>query len=143
MVSVLADLSLYEFTGGEPPSLEQLEATYRFQVVGPDREGETWHNWIIRLGENGDPAGFVQTTVIGTESDIAWVVGLDWQGGGIATEAAQAMCDWRIGQGTRRLVAHIHPDHVASGKVAATVGLAPTDEIDSDGEAVWVRQVEP
>lgn len=143
MVSVLADPSLYEFTGGEPPSLEELEATYRFQVVGPDRDGETWHNWIIRLDESDEAAGFVQTTVIGNESDIAWVVGPAWQGRGIATEAARAMCAWLIGEGTHRLVAHIHPDHVVSGRVAAAVGLAPTDEIDSDGEMVWARQIGP
>ena len=44
MVGVLADLDLYAFTGGEPPSLERLEARYRAQVAGSPRPGEDWHN---------------------------------------------------------------------------------------------------
>jgi len=143
MLPVLADPALYAFTGGEPPSLERLEATYRFQVAGPGREGEIWHNWIIRLAEPRTAVGFVQSTVTNTESDMAWVVGTDWQGRGIATEAALAMCDWLIEDGTPRLVAHIHPDHLASGRVAAAAGLEPTGEIDSDGEVVWARQIRP
>lgn len=34
MVNVLADPSLYEFTGGEAPSLRELENRYAAQVVG-------------------------------------------------------------------------------------------------------------
>ncbi len=142
MVHVLADERLYVFTGGEPPLLADLEAAYRFQIAGPDRDGETWHNWIIRLAGSDEAAGFVQTTVTDEESDIAWVVGVTWQGQGIATEAARAMCEWLVADGTRRLVAHIHPDHPASGKVAAALGLEPTEEIDSDGEVVWERVID-
>jgi RimJ/RimL family protein N-acetyltransferase len=141
MVGVLGDEALYEFTGGEPPTLEALEARYRAQVAGSGREGETWHNWILRLVGTGEAIGFVQTTVTATESDLAWVVGVDWQGHGLATEAARAMCEWLITGGPCRLVAHIHPDHLASGRVAAALGLTPSDEIDSDGEVVWARRV--
>jgi len=34
MVSVLADPSLYLFTGGTPPTLEELTARYARQAVG-------------------------------------------------------------------------------------------------------------
>jgi len=37
-----------------------------------------------------------------------------------------------------RLVAHIHPDHLASARVAERLGLAPTDAVQ-DGEVRWVR----
>ena len=36
-------------------------------------------------------------------------------------------------------LAHIHPEHLVSGSVAAAVGLAATDEVDDDGEVVWAR----
>lgn len=137
MASVLADPRLYEFTGGTPPTVGQLAASYESQVAGPDRLGETWHNWIVRLADGGRAVGFVQSTVIGEEADMAWVVGARWQRRGYATEAARVMSSWLVEMGATRLVAHIHPDHVASGRVAASLGLQPTDEVDSDGEVVW------
>src|SRR5690606_34763435 len=35
MVPVLGDAALYEYTGGEAPSLEQLQRRYAAQVAGP------------------------------------------------------------------------------------------------------------
>lgn len=136
MVGVLSSPRLYEFTGGSPPSLPELEAQYRFQVA-PRPDEEIWHNWIIQLTEQQEAVGFMQATVIGDEADIAWVVGVDWQGRGMATEAATSMCDWLVTQGVVRLSAHIHPKHVASERVAASIGLVQTDTVDEDGEVVW------
>ncbi len=141
MVGVLSSRRLYEFTGGGSPSLPELEAQYRFQVA-PRPDEEIWHNWIIQLAEQQVAVGFVQATVTGDGADIAWVVGADWQGQGIATEAAISMCDWLVGQGAVHLTAHIHPKHVASERVAATVGLVRTDTIDDEGEVVWVSAPE-
>lgn len=136
MVSVLADPGLYTFTGGDPPTLAQLDERYRFQTAGAPRDGETWHNWIIRL--DGTAIGFVQATVIDGSADLAWVVGTEWQGSGYATEASRAIRDWLADGGVRRFSAHIHADHLASQAVAARLGLEPTDEIDDDGEMVWM-----
>lgn len=47
------------------------------------------------------------------------------------------MCAWMATQGIGRLIAHIHPDHHASAKVARAVGLTPTGELDADGERIW------
>ncbi len=118
MVTVLADPELYGFTGDSPPSLETLKHRYRAQVIGSPRKDETWHNWILRLGGPETAIGFVQATVIGDSAELAWVVGLAWQGQGYATEGAQAMRDWLAAVGTTQFTAHIHPDHLASGRVA-------------------------
>ena len=139
LVSVLGDDQLYVFTGGRPPTLAELEERYRAQLAGSPSEGEIWHNWIIRLIGDGAAVGFVQATVTDVEADIAWLIGVDWQGRGFATEAATAMIEWLGAGGTRRLVAHIHPDHAASRKVAAALGLVPTGEVDFDGETIWER----
>jgi RimJ/RimL family protein N-acetyltransferase len=40
------------------------------------------------------------------------------------------------------VVAHIHPEHIASGKVAAALGMHRTDEVDSEGELVWVLEAD-
>ena len=137
MVFVLADPALYDFIGGGPPTGEELRAQYLAQVAGSGDELEIWHNWVIRL--DGAAVGFVQATVTGSSSDIAWVVGVPWQGVGIATEAARAMCEWLRDGGVLKLEAHVHPAHLASQRVAAALGLTDSDEIDDDGESIWRR----
>ena len=135
MVDVLADPALYSFTGGTPPTLAELEERYRHQTAGALRDGEVWHNWILRLA--GTPIGFVQATVIDEAADLAWVVGTPWQGSGFATEASRAVRDWLADHGATRFSAHIHPDHGASGSIAAKLGLRPAGELDEDGESIW------
>ena len=135
MVDVLADPALYTFTGGEAPTLAQLEDRYRYQSAGSLRIGEIWHNWILRL--DGTAIGFVQATVEGASAELAWVVGTPWQGSGFGTEASRAVRDWLADHGTTRFSAHIHPDHRASGAIATRLGLQPTGRLDDDGEMVW------
>lgn len=137
MLRVLADRSLYRFTGGGPPSLRDLEARYRSQVSGPSSGGEVWHNWILRLQKSERAIGFVQATLNGDTADVAWLVGTDWQGCGYAKEAAAEMCRWLRACGICSLTAHIHPKHLASERVAMAIGLQRTDEVDADGEVVW------
>jgi RimJ/RimL family protein N-acetyltransferase len=138
MVAVLADPSLYEFTGGTPPTLPELSERYARQAVGQSPDGaEKWLNWIVV--HDGVPIGYVQATVVGTEAEIAWVVSPAQQGRGLATEAATAMVDWlTTTAGVTRLVAHVHPDHAASARVAERLGLRPTDVIE-EGEVRWDR----
>jgi RimJ/RimL family protein N-acetyltransferase len=135
MIEVLSAPDLYAFTGGEAPSLEQLERRYRVQVEGSSRAGETWQNWIVRL--DGAAIGYVQATVVGEEADLGWVIGAPWQGRGYATEASAAMRTWLADQGVTRFFAHIHADHVASNLVAAGLGFRPNGEVDDEGEAIW------
>jgi len=135
MVGVLFDPTIYGFAGGEPPSFDQLEEQYRFQVAGSPRDGEIWHNWVIRL--DGVAIGFVQATVTGEVAELAWVVGSSWQGRGYASEGSAAMRDWLAEQGVIHFSAHIHPDHLASNAVAARLGLNPTGLLDDEGESIW------
>lgn len=137
MVKVLADSDLYEFTGGDPPGFAVLEARYASQIVGPEASDEIWHNWILRLRESDEAIGFVQATVTGDTADVAWVVGTDWQQRGFATEATMEMCRWFRETGIHRLTAHVNRRHIASERVAESVGLQRTDEMDADGETVW------
>lgn len=140
MSRVLADPALYEFTGGGPQTADELKATYRRWAEGAPRAGETWHNWVIRVSDDGTAIGHIQATVTdgGRSADIAWVVGLPWQGQGYASEAAQSLLGWLETNGVEVITAHVHPRNVASRRVAAKAGLAPTNEI-VDGEAVWRR----
>lgn len=141
MVGVLDARALYTFTGGEPPGLDELRARYARQVAGRSPDGsQEWLNWIIRREPGGHAVGYVQATVAdgGRLAEIAWVVGVDWQGQGYAAEAARALVAWLDSRGVTTVRAHIHPDHAASAAVARRAGLVPTGHFD-DGEQLWQR----
>lgn len=139
MVEVLADPGLYEFTGGEPPTLDALRRRYAAQAGGRSPDGsEEWLNWIVLLGEVGTPVGYVQATVpIGADTaQIAWVIGMPWHGRGLGRRAALSLRDELAGRGVQRLVAHIRPGHVASERVATALGMGPS-EVFVDDEREW------
>lgn len=136
MVVVLGHTDLYRFTGGTPPTRSELQRRYAAQVAGSNTSGETWHNWIVRVHE-GTAIGFVQATVVGDAADVAWLIGVAAQGQGHAGDAARAMCAWLTTVGVTRITAHIHPDHVASQRVATAVGLVCSARRDVDGEDIW------
>jgi len=141
MVGVLSGAALYAFTGGAPPGLDELRARYAWQVAGRSPDGrEDWRNWVLRLGPGGQAVGYVQATITGEEqcAEIAWVIGLEWQGRGYATEAARELVAWLDSRGVRVIRAHIHPGHAASAAVARRAGLAPTGLME-DGEQLWLR----
>ncbi len=141
MADVLADPALYLFTGGRAPTTAELEQRYTRQVAGSGDPEEEWRTWVIRLGEGGVAVGYVQATVrpADREAELAWVVSTSWQGRGIAREAATLVLEEVLGGGVVRVVAHVHPDHVASQRVAAALGLQPTARL-VDGEVEWVRE---
>lgn len=140
MVEVLADPVLYAFTGGDAPELPDLEARYRAWAAGSPRASEAWLNWIVRLGARGPAIGHLQATVVddGRAADVAWLIGTPWQGRGYAREAARALVGWLEACGVGEITAHVHEDHAASGRVAASAGLAPTEELEG-GEVIWRR----
>lgn len=144
MVGVLSDAGLYRFTGGAPPTLAELEVRYARHADGSGDPGEQWHTWVVRLGADGPAIGYVQATVRPEEglAELAWLVGSPWQGRGLARDAAAVALDEVAARGVALVVAHIHPDHTASQRVAAAIGLAPTDRV-VDGEMEWERVLRP
>lgn len=143
MAQVLGNPGIYAFTGGGPPSPDDLRDRYRHQVVGRSPDGrEAWHNWIVRTLDPDEAVGFVQSTTTdgGHAADIAWVIGVRWQGRGFATEAVRTLVAWLETHGVTRITAHVHPDHVASERVAVRAGLQATNAVEA-GERVWRRDV--
>ena len=144
MVGVLSGPALYAFTGGAPPGLDELRARYARQAAGSPDGREEWRNWVLRLEPGGEAVGYVQATITGEgrRAEIAWVVGLRWQGRGYATEAARALVGWLDARGVAVIQAHIHPEHAASAAVARRAGLRPSGVIE-DGEQLWLRDRPP
>ncbi|MDL5201726.1 GNAT family N-acetyltransferase [Streptomyces sp. ALI-76-A] len=146
MAAVLSDPALHAFTGGTPHSPAALRDRYRRLVAGSPDPAVSWCNWVLRARAEACLVGTVQATVVqadtGHLAEIAWVVGTPWQGRGFASEAARALVG-QLGQGpVRTVVAHIHPEHLASAAVAAAVGLTPTEE-EQDGERRWQLTLPP
>lgn len=141
MAGVLSADALYAFTGGSPPAPAELRDRYARLAAGRSPDGsQEWRNWIVRREPGGQAAGYVQATIMdgGGRAEIAWVIGVDWQGQGYATEAARALVAWLDARGVAVVEAHIHPDHAASAAVARRAGLLPTGHADG-GEQLWRR----
>jgi RimJ/RimL family protein N-acetyltransferase len=137
MANVLSDPALYAYTGGLPPSLENLRSRYRLQLDGPWPHGQTWLNWVVRQTP-GEPIGYIQATVTGQAADLAWVITTDHQRHGYAVEATREVAEWLCRRGIRRLTAHVAPSHTGSERVAAGVGMRPSGDFDEAGEQIWL-----
>lgn len=146
MATVLSDPALHTFIGGTPVTTEVLHARYARLVAGCPDSDVSWLNWVIRLRESTRLVGTVQATITpgrrGRIAEIAWVVGIRWQGQGIASEAAQALVGWLGQLRVSTVVAHIHPDHHASTAVATAAGLTPTEHRHA-GEIRWELTINP
>ncbi len=160
MVDLLADRRLYAFYDDEAsPTLDELRTRYARQSAGRSPDGRSiWHNWIVRVRESGEVAGFVQATVDATagtstaaatdplegpsSAELAWVIGTAYQRRGYATEAVAAVADALrgpdslTGDDADLVHAHIAPRNTASQGVARQIGLRPTDVV-VDSEIRW------
>ncbi|MGW1196675.1 GNAT family N-acetyltransferase [Streptomyces sp. NPDC002536] len=148
MAAVLSDPVLHAFIGGTPDTPQALRSRYQRVTAGSPDPAVSWLNWVIRLRDESCLTGTVQATVSPSGhghghdhvAEIAWVVGIPWQGRGIATEAARGLVDWLGRQPVHTVIAHIHPEHRASAAVATAAGLIPTHEWHED-EIRWHRRI--
>jgi RimJ/RimL family protein N-acetyltransferase len=136
LLPLLEDPALRRFIGGPDLSRTEREHQLRQQLEGPPPGSEEiWLNWVIRERHGGAPAGTAQATVRATAAHLAWVVGVDFQRRGYATEAAQLLVG--LARRTHHVsVAQIHPEHLASQRVAEKAGLVQTAR-RCQGEEIW------
>ena len=146
MAVVLGDESLYEYTGGRPPTPEELRARYARQVLGHAPDGrQGWLNWIVRHRPSGAVIGLVQATFRDepdrASAEVAWITAVSQQGNGYAREAAAAMLSWLRQRGVGVFIAHIHPEHQASIAIAKHLGLTAT-HVRIGGEVRWISEAD-
>lgn len=136
LYDVLADPSLGWWTGeAAPADVDEVRRRIRGWSAHEPVE-QRWRNWLVRRRDHDRPVGYVQATVIGPRARLAWVVRVDAQRQGYATEAARAVMDALRADGVRTFEATIATGHEASEGVAWNLGLVATDEVE-DGERVW------
>ena len=138
MFPILVDRQLYKFTGGEPPrSAVAVDRWFTALETRLSPDGsERWLTWIVQLIECSTSIGYVQATVKGGKGNLAWLIGVDWQGQGYATEAVGLLVDWLADNHVNIVTAHIHPNHEVSQRLASRVGLHKTEFLH-DGEEIW------
>jgi [ribosomal protein S5]-alanine N-acetyltransferase len=96
MVGILQDESVHEFIPSNPPSLNGLRDQYRKWESrrSPDKS-ELWLNWVARLKSNQSVCGHFQAGVnLDQDVTLAWIVGVPFQGQGLATEALMAIMEF-------------------------------------------------
>jgi RimJ/RimL family protein N-acetyltransferase len=141
LAPVLDDAALHEFTGGAPLAPAALAARYARLAERRSPDGhQLWGNWVMRVRGTGMAVGTVQVTLpadgpAAGPAEVAWVVGPQAQGRGYAKEAASGLVAL-LREAGWTVIAHIHPAHLASQRVARAAGLSPTEEVD-DGEVRW------
>ena len=140
---LLREPELHRFTGMSPPaSVEALRHKIRLREGRRSPEGdELWLNWTLRLGSSGLVIGYIQASVGEGCADLAWVIGTPFQNRGYATEASRRVAEWlheylKISE----LRAAIHPEHTASCRVAAHIGLQPSGQFSDEGEQLWTTR---
>ena len=123
---------------GEPPleDMGAVRARIGSWISGPGSDqDERWLNWIART-HDGRPVAHLAATVRGSLAWVAWIVGIDHQRRGYATEAALAIMDHLAANGISAFAATIREGHEASEGVARNLGMLVTDSV-IDGERVW------
>ena len=140
LFQLVREPALYRFTGSVPPSsVDALRHKIRFREGRRSPEGdELWLNWTLRLRSSGQVIGYVQASVGEGWADLAWVIGTPFQNRGYATEASRRVAEWlREHLKVSELRAAIHPEHTASCRVAAHIGLQPSGQLSDEGEQLW------
>ena len=147
LAPLLDDPSLHEFTGGAPLPAAALADRYARLAARRSPDGnQMWGNWVMRVQASGEAAGVVQATLpaggpAAGPAEVAWVVARPAQGRGYASEAARSLVALLRDDGWT-VVAHIHPGHLASQRVARAAGLSPTSDV-RDGETRWISPPAP
>ena len=135
LVGLWSDPEVTRFMGG-PRDPEELARS--FQQVALDPGADKFDLWPVEERQSGrlvGHCGLLEKQVEGRgEIELVYLIAVpDW-GRGLATEIAAALRDRAFGPlGLDRLIALIHPENLASERVALRVGMRLEREIIRPG----------
>ncbi len=116
------------FPNPAPPPLEQVERFIASQK--PHWEQHGCGNWAVVLTASGEFTGWAGLQYLpGTgEIEVGYLFDRSHWGQGYATQAARASLQFGFERlGMRQIIALVHPDNLASLRVAAKCGLAAVE----------------
>jgi ribosomal-protein-alanine N-acetyltransferase len=118
---------LWDYFAGRPPaSVEDARATIEKHQAYYQQHGfGFWATVLRETGELIGRCGLLSQVVDGrTECEIAYMLSPRFWGRGLAAEAARGIRDWAFRSlACDRLISIIHPDNIASKRVAIAAGL--------------------
>jgi RimJ/RimL family protein N-acetyltransferase len=119
---------------GTPPTIEELRAEYASREHGPADSmisTEQWFNMVIRLKDPISRAiGRIEATKYGKWGEIAYLLGEDWWGKGLAFEAMLWWHDYLAATVPKTdWWATVHPANQKSIRLLIRLGYK---EVDSD-----------
>lgn len=129
MFEVLCDPAIYEHENQPPPSLPWLRR--RFARLESRRSGDgsqRWLNWVIRLKDSGELAGYVQATLHAgsARAAIAYELNSRYWGRGLASAAVALMLRELAGKyGVHELSAVLKRGNLRSLKLLQRLGFEP------------------
>jgi ribosomal-protein-alanine N-acetyltransferase len=112
------------FPGSPTLNLGQVERMLGGQAKHWQEYGYGW--WAVELSAAGELIGWcgLQYLPETDETEVAYLLGRDYWGRGLATEAAQASIEWGFANlPLDRIVAITHVENTASQRVAEKCGL--------------------
>lgn len=89
----------------------------------PERPGERWWNFAVRLAAERTIIGRLEATTYGDWGEIAYVFGPRWWGLGYATEATRWLIDHLVAHAVTELWAAVHPANEPSKRLLARLGF--------------------
>ena len=131
---IFSDPGVVQYSGGLSPTLEQVREGIRQHISEHYRD----HGYGLLAAELRDTGeivgriGFLETEIDSTgDAELHYHLAPTAWGNGLATEAARAVLEWGFEQGRLgRVVAVIHPENLASRRVAEKCGLTFWKEIE-------------
>ena len=122
-----ADVLRY-FPDPNPPPRERVQKIIAHQLQHWEQHGNGW--WALEPRSNKGLIGWSGLQFISetAEVEVGYLLGKPFWGQGLATEAAQASVRYGFEQlGLETIVAIVHPQNIASQRVAEKLGLSFVD----------------
>lgn len=129
LVPVYTDPAVTRFFANDVPDRSAVRATVERRLTRPLPPGTG--SWVVDV--DGDVAGLVHlwpsAQLPGGLVEMGWLLGTDYWGRGLATEAAAAvLAHGRRGLGLPAVWSLVHRDNTASLAVARRLGMVPVGE---------------
>lgn len=113
------------FPGSPTPSMEQVARLLTRKIEHWQQHGYGW--WAVQLKIDKTLIGWcgLQYLPETDETEVGYLLGRDYWGRGLATEAARASLDWGFANlSLTTIIGITHPDNKASQRVLEKCGLA-------------------
>lgn len=112
------------FPNQDPPSLDRVQKLVSGQLEHWQEHGYGW--WVVELCSQPGLIGWagLQYLPDTDETEVAYLLGENYWGQGVATEAARASVQFGFGElALAFLVGIVHPENIASQRVLEKAGM--------------------